>query len=346
MHKTLSLLAVALAVLPSVAFADAETDGLAEVKAFTLEHTARLTADSAALKTAVGGYAAILAAHGGDYSAALAAEGPALVEAITSIRAAWLVASNDYETIEGIVAGVPSTAHFDLILDAGNPGTEAEDVADYDLTLPDGTVFHQPGSLFHTLSEPLFWGTDTAHLTLPGDVDGDGTAAPGEGLFDANLAQGVASGLVDWSGKLDAAMQAWAPNRNDAFAAVVTMTPTVGDYFGEWKESQFITGEIGAFVAQSRLVDVSGIMAGCKRMYFSAVSPVVADGDPEMDATIRAAFDELLALVEDTRTREAAGAEFGEEEADALGSEAQDMADRIVAMVLQAAARHDVKLEG
>jgi len=346
MHKTFSLLAVALAVLPTGAFADAEGDGLTEVKAFTLEHSARLAADALALQASVDGYAAILAAHGGDYAAALAADGPALAEAVKATRAAWLVTSNDYETIEGIVAGVPSTAHFDLILDAGNPGTEAEDVADYDLTLPDGTVLHQPGSLFHSLSEPLFWGTDAAHLTLPGDVDGDGTTAPGEGLFDANLAQGVAGGLVEWSGKLDSALQAWAPSRNDAFAAVVTMTPTVGDYFGEWKDSQFISGEIGAFVAQSRLVDVSGIMGGCRRMYFSAVSPVVAADDPEMDATIRAAFDELLALVEDTRTREAAGTTFGAEEADALGSEAQDMADRIVAMVLQAAAKHDVKLEG
>ncbi|MEH7828796.1 imelysin family protein [Gemmobacter denitrificans] len=346
MTKSASLAAAVLALLPTAVLADAESDGLAEVKAFTLEHTARLEADTAALQNAVDAYAAILAAHQGDYAAALAAEGPALAEAIKAIRAAWLVASNDYETIEGIVAGVPSTALFDLILDAGNPGTEAEDVADYDLVLPDGTVLHQPGSLFHSLSEPLFWGTDPAHLIVAGDVDGDGAASPGEGLFDVNLAQGVATGLVKWSGELDVAMMAWEPNRNDAFAAVVTMTPTVGDYFGEWKESQFINGKIGAFVAQSRLVDVSGIMGGCKRMYFSAVSPVVAAGDPEMDATIRAAFDELLALVEETRTREAAGTAFGAEEADALGSEAQDMADRIVAMVLQAAARHDVKLEG
>lgn len=346
MHKILSLLAAALSVLPSGVFADAEADGLAEVKTFTLEHTARLSADATALKAKVDAYAAIIAAHGGDYAAALAAQGPELAGAIKDIRAAWLVASNDYETIEGIVAGVPSTAHFDLILDAGNPGTAAEDVADYDLSLPDGTVLHQPGSLFHSLSEPLYWGTDAAHLTLPGDVNGDGTLAPGEGLFDANLAQGVAAGLVEWSGKLDAAMAAWQPARSDAFAAVVTMTPTVGDYFGEWKESQFIKGEIGAFVAQSRLVDVSGIMSGCKRMYFSAVSPVVAAEDPGMDATIRAAFDELLALVEDTRAREVSGVSFGAEEADALGAEAQDMADRIVAMVLQAAAKHDVKLEG
>lgn len=346
MTRSPSLLAAVVALLPTGALADAESDGLAAVKAFTLDHTARLSADSAALKAAVDAYAAILAAQGGDPAAALAADGPALAEAISAIRAAWLVASNDYETIEGIVAGVPSTAHFDLILDAGNPGTEAEDLANYDLTLPDGAVLHQPGSLFHSLSEPLFWGTDAAHLVLAGDVDGDGTVARGEGLFDANLAQGVAAGLVEWSGKLDAAMAAWEPTRTDAFAAVVTMTPTVGDYFGEWKESQFISGEIGAFVAQSRLVDVSGIMGGCQRMYTSAVSPVVAADDAAMDATIRAAFDELLALVEDTRTREAAGTAFGAEEADALGSEAQDMADRIVAMVLQAAARHGVKLEG
>ena len=34
--------------------------------------------------------------------------------------------------------------------------------------------------------------------------------------------------------------------------------------------------EGAAFVAQSRLIDVLGIMGGCQRMYVSAVSPVVA----------------------------------------------------------------------
>ena len=48
----------------------------------------------------------------------------------------------------------------------------------------------------------------------------------------------------------------------------------------------------------------------------------------------------------ETRDREAAGEKFTAEEADALGSEAQDIAERIVAQVLQAAAKNGVQIKG
>jgi hypothetical protein len=139
-------------------------------------------------------------------------------------------------------------------------------------------------------------------------------------------------------------MSAWKPNRDDAFTAVVTMTPTVGDYFGEWKESQFLGGEGDAFVAQSRLVDVLGIMGGCQRMYVSAISPVVAADDKALDALIVSGYKELVGLVDETHKREIAGDRISVEEADALGNEAQDIAERIVAQILQAAKKHSVRI--
>ena len=347
--KGLTVAAVlgSLVLMPVAGHADdAESRGLANVKQFTLDHSRRLVAQAELLEAGLADYHGAIAAHGGDYAAAWAADGPGLAKRIGTIRALWLEASNHYETIEGIVAGIPETAKYDLILDAGNPGTESEDVAEYDLPLPDGTVLKRPGNLFHTITEPLFWGMDEKGVKLPADLNGDGKVTRGEVLFDANLGLGAAQGLVKWARALDADMTAWKPNREDAFTSVVVMTPTVGDYFGEWKESQFISGEIGAFVAQSRLTDVEGIMSGCRRMYSQALSPVVAATDADLDSRIHAGFEELLALVGDTRAREAAGTKFGAEEADALGNEAQDIADRIVAMVLQAAAKADVQIRG
>ena len=342
---TLSVTATLL-LSGAAALANTEAEGLAQVKAFTLEHNAALIVEAGKMAEAAAAYRAIIAGAKGDYAAAWAAKGPALTAAIEAMRAQWLAASNQYETIEGIVAGIPSTAKYDLILDAGNPGTEAEDVAEYDLTLPDGTVLPRPGSLFHTLTEPLFWGTEAAHVKLAADLNGDGQTGAGEVLFDAELAQGAADALVFWARALETDMTAWAPNRDDAFTAVVTMTPTVGDYFGEWKESQFLGGEGAAFVAQSRLVDVLGIMGGCQRMYVSAISPVVAPEDAALDGAITKGFDDLIALVSETRDREAAGATFTPEEADAIGGEAQDIAERIVAQVLQGAAKYGVEIKG
>lgn len=339
-------LTAALLCSASPSFAATEAEGLAQVKAFTLEHNAALITEAGKLAQATADYRALIESAGGDYAAAWAAKGPELKAAIDTIRAQWLAASNEYETIEGIVAGIPETVKYDLILDAGNPGTEAEDVAEYDLTLPDGTLLTKPGSLFHTITEPLFWGSDAANAKLAVDLNGDGQTGAGEVLFDANLAQGAAEAMVHWAKALEADMTAWDPNRNDAFTAVVTMTPTVGDYFGEWKESQFLGGEGAAFVARSRLIDVQAIMSGCQRMYVSAIAPVVAADDSALDAAITKNFEELLALVTETRDREVAGDKFTAEEADALGGEAQDIAERIVAQVLQAAAKHQVEING
>lgn len=343
---SMALLA-ALSISTEVSAAsDAETRGLASVKQFTLDHNARLITQAQLLESAVGDYAAIINAHKGDYQAAWNADKKQLARQIETIRSLWLETSNQYETIEGIVAGIPATAKYDLILDAGNPGSESEDVAEYDLPLPDGKVLKRPGNLFHGITEPLFWGMDEVQVKLKVDLNGDGKISRGEMLFDANLGLGAAGALSHWSKALQADMSAWKPNRDDAFTSVVTMTPTVGDYFGEWKESQFISAEIGAFVAQSRLADVLGIMGGCKKMYFSAISPVVASNDAALDQQIKGGFEELLSLVEDTYAREKAGTQFGAEEADALGNEAQDIADRVVAMVLQAAAKNEVKIRG
>lgn len=346
MPKITKLAIAALLVTAVPAWAQSEAEGLAQVKAFALEHNLALVASSEHLHEAVLNYAGIIEAHGGDYTAAWAADGPKLAGTVAAIRTRWLAASNEYETIEGIVAGIPSLVKYDLILDAGNPGGEEEDVAPYDLTLPDGTVLTRPGSLFHTITEPLFWGADKAHVRAEVDLDGDGIKEPGEILFDVDLALGGAEALVTWSKALETDLRAWQANRDDAFTAVVTMTPTVGDYFGEWKESVFIGGGSAAFVAQSRLFDVIGIMSGCERMYRAAVSPVVAADDPALDASITRGFTELLVLVRETRAREEAGERISAEEADALGGEAQDIAERIVAQVLQAAARNKVEISG
>ncbi len=337
-----------LSVVPARSATDAdrsEQAGLSIVKQFIVDHNERLIAQAELLNAEAATYFEIVKAHAFDYGKAWDADGDRLAKTVNRMKPLWLEASNHYETIEGIVAGLPSTAKYDLIIDAGNPGTDGEDVAPYDLTLPDGTVLERPGNLFHGLMEPAIWGMDPARVMLPADLDGDGKVARSEVLFDANLVYGTTQALVHWAKEMLQDVRAWAPNRDDAFTSIVTMTPTVGDYFGEWKESQFITGDIGAFVAQSRLVDVQGILGGCRKMYFDAVSPVVAEADPVIDDQIRAGYDELLGLVEETYARERAGHSFSPEEADSLGNEAQNIADRVVAQITQAASKLGVELK-
>ena len=95
---------------PALAAEDAEAEGLANVKQFTLDHNHRLVVQAELLESALADYAAVIAAYKGDYAAAWAADGAKLAKQIKAIRGLWLEASNQYETIEGIVAGIPETA--------------------------------------------------------------------------------------------------------------------------------------------------------------------------------------------------------------------------------------------
>ena len=76
-----------------------------------------------------------------------AAEVGPLVERMKEI---WIEGNPYYERVEGVVAGTPSLAEYDVILDAGSSAAEdPESAVPFDLTLPDGTVLEQPGNLFN-----------------------------------------------------------------------------------------------------------------------------------------------------------------------------------------------------
>jgi len=79
-------------------------------------------------------------------------------------------------------------------------------------------------------------------------------------------------------------------------------------------------------------------------MYFEAASALVQKIDPVLDKQIRGDFLELLSFIDDVYTQEQAGVRFKPEQVDALGSEAQEIADRIVARLTQAASKLNVKL--
>src|SRR3989338_6586266 len=116
MRKLISFASTAIFVGATPVWAMTEAEGLAQVKTFTLEHNADLGAQAQVRRVAAAAYSAIIAVHGVDSSAAWTAEGPAMSDAVSTLRSRWLETSNQYETIEGIVAGIPSLVKYDLIL--------------------------------------------------------------------------------------------------------------------------------------------------------------------------------------------------------------------------------------
>jgi hypothetical protein len=334
---------------PAPAVAPEASADLAAIKAYLQQYGKDyLKAGADDLKANADTYYDAVKAANFDYKQAWG-DGTAIRPLVLAMREAFNKSHTGYESVEGIVAGVPSLAQFDTILDAGSPGSEGGDnVADYTLKLPDGTELAQPGNFYHNLLEPMVYGTDPENLKLKDiDVDGDGTVGFGDALPDANLLKGAADGLVTYVDQTNAAIDAWEPTVEDAFTAMATMTPTMDEYFGNWKESRYVTGASSTevrFVAHSRLVDVSQILGSLQTIY-TGVKPVVEAKDPAAAAQIDKNYTDLSSFVQDLLDKEAAGTKYTPDQAEVLGQQAQDQAQAITGQVTQAAALLGITLE-
>ncbi len=314
-------------------------DDLAAVRAYALEQSALQKAGAEAFLGVAQQYYALAEAQGFDYEALWAAEPETLTDLMSQAKESWLEASTHYELNEGLVAGVPGLSYFDVLLDAGPSGEEDPNEAlDWTLELPDGTTLEQPGNYFHHLTEPLVWGTNDAFVALEVDLDGDGNLELGEVLPDAGLFIATAEGLDATTAELQAAVDEWQPTIEEAFGAIITMVPTMNEYFEQWKDSAFVAGETSteaSFVATSRLFDVNGILHGLDLTY-DEIGPRVEAVDADLHGQIVAGFDDLVTYVGDLYDQEAGGKRFTGEEAELFGTEAQEKADHLAGLVSQA----------
>lgn len=284
-----------------------------------------------------------------DYQALWDAQHDEIVARLTAARDAWVnKAHANYELSEGLVAGVPALSSFDVLIDAGPSGADdPTNALDITLDLPDGTKLEKPGNYFHLVTEPTLWGTNDAFVGLQIDMDGDGTIEVGEALPNANVLLAGAAALDNATADLVTAINDWQPSLSDAFTALVNMIPTMEGYFNEWKLSSFVMGdqaEEQGFVANSRLVDVLGILSGLNLTY-SKLQPLVETVDPAMAAQIESGMTDMMAFVQDLLDKENSGTRFTPEEADLYGKTLQDQAATTAGLVTQAAALLDIPLE-
>jgi len=301
-----------------------------------------LAASTAALQTAADRYYELAAAANFDYAALWADQQPAVVEALTAARGAWKEASPQYEQMEGIVAGTPALAAFDVILDAGASGADdPANAAPIDLHLPDGRTLEKPGNLFG-VTESTLWGTFAAYTAqgVTADWDGDGAIGFGETLPDADVLKAGADALAEQVGALADAAATWEPTLSDAFTALVVMTPTMNEYFASWRDSRFVSGDGSTqrdFVAISRLADMQDILAGLQVVY-AQVQPLAGAIDAAVADQAGTGLADLRAFVADVYAQEQAGRKFTPEEAEMLGAEAQNRATAVTGQFSQLAA--------
>ena len=113
----------------------------------------------------------------------IAENGEEVQRILDESKAEFVEANPSYEEMEGIVAGVPRLAQYDVDIDAGADATDPENAVSFSLNLPNGETLKQPGNLFF-VTETALYGTNPDFLAkgVKGDVDGDGQVAFGEGL--------------------------------------------------------------------------------------------------------------------------------------------------------------------
>ncbi|HEU5099426.1 MAG TPA: imelysin family protein [Roseiflexaceae bacterium] len=333
---------------PTAAPAANATVDLEGIKTYLTGKTGELKAATAELKAISDRYYDLAKSANFDY-AALAKQQPAeLAKLIGDARAAWKKASPLYEQMEGIVAGTPSLAQYDVDMDAGASGAEdPENAVSFDLTLPDGKTLPKPGNLFG-VTESTLWGTfaDFRAKDVSLDVDGDGAIGFGDGLPDANVLKAGVDELAAQAAKLDTSAAAWQPSETDAFTALVVMVPTMSEYFDSWKNSRFIAGDASEqrdFVAISRLADIQNIL-GSLQVVHQNLSPLIQTASASDDAQIGKGLNDLKAFVADVYQKEQSGQRFSAEDADLLGKEAQDRATAITGQVSQVAAKLNIKI--
>jgi Imelysin len=321
---------------------------LGAIKAYLTSHTEDLVAQVSRLHDAAERYYELAESTGFDYERLMASHGDEVERLLAESKRAYRKANPAYEEMEGVVAGVPRLAQYDVDIDAGSDASDPENAVSFSLELPNGEVLEQPGNLFF-VTETALYGTNPDFLAdgVEQDVDGDGREEFGEGIPDANVYVAAVREFDRQARALDADAGAFEATPSDAFTALTIMTPTMSEYFEAWKNSRFVAGGQAteqAFVAASRLADIADILEGLVFTY-EEVEPMVAERSPQQAEQTADSLDRLLAFVEELRDREASGTEFTPEQADTLGVEAQRQAEAIAGQVTQAAERLGIELQ-
>jgi len=327
--------------------AAAQTD-LGPIKDYLLDHSSRLQADTAKLSSQADEYYALAKSVDFDYGKLLSAHRDEVATLVADMQQTYIDANPAYEEMEGVVAGVPSLADFDVIIDAGSDKSDPENAVPFSIKTPAGKTFEQPGNFFG-LIETSLWGTEPKYAAkgVEPDLNDNGKVEFGEAVPDADFLVAAAKDFATNAKELDEAANAWEPNQQDAFTALVVMTPTMSEYFESWKNSRFVAGaksDQSTFVAASRLQDIAGILNGLVLVYDS-VEPSVSKASAQQAKQTGSDLKNLHEFAVELRDKEAAGKKFTAEQADTLGSDAQDRAEAIAGQISQAAGELGIKLE-
>jgi hypothetical protein len=326
--------ALAALCLSATCLASSTPEG---AKKYLLDRVAKMHEASVDFVSAAQEYNALVKKNGGQVSKAYEADSKGMDRLLGRMQEDYKrMDSYGYETVEGIVAGIPSLVAYDVYLDSGTPASEGgETVAPVVLVMEDGAKVDRQGSLFTCLIEPTLWAGDKRWVSEV-SVAGRKKYFPKPGFIVA-----VAKDAERKISELQKDCASWNPTESDCYRAMVTMTPTFSGYFDDWKESLHGDGKVRHFQAVSRVSDMRGIMGSCK-ILFDSVKEKVASKDRALAKSVDVGFAGIMKYIDQIEKREKAGS-LKAQEIEELGSQAKQKTDQLVPKIEQCSALSGTK---
>ncbi|HEY2342593.1 MAG TPA: hypothetical protein VGH90_06175, partial [Chthoniobacteraceae bacterium] len=342
------LLAVAVAGLwlgaPAV---QAEEVGLGAIKSYLVGKVASMDKAAHDSVANAAAYEKIINDNGGDYDRAAETNAADLQSFISKMQADYGIYHNQgYETIEGVTAGVKRFVEFDNDLDAGVPKAEASTdspAANLVLKTDNGkTIVDHQGNLFHYVIEPTLWQTKPVFLhPLSAEA-----AAKMHGMKNLPRAEVLTAASKELAARLDQLLalgQQWQPTLDECVGALVWMTPTLNGYFDDWKDSRYNpTAALGRYVAESRVLDMRGIMSSLQLSY-RAIRSEVAKKDPALAKRLESQYSGIMSFIDRADAREKKG-KLTVLQIEEMARQAKEMTDQLVPELKEVVAILNLKL--
>lgn len=324
-------------------------DGTAQIKAYLMGKLQRMDKASHDYVANANAYQGFLDASGGDYEKAALEHGPEMLGLVRKMQDDFKIFHNEgYEQVEGITAGTKLMVDFDTYLDAGVPKSDATtDSPAAPLVLKSRTgklISDREGNLFHYIIEPTLWGTREIFIHR---LKGEAAAKlkPVTVLPRADVCTASADECARKMDELLGIATRWQPTLDECVGALVWMTPTLNGYFDDWRDSRYNPqASLGRYVAESRVLDMRGIMFSLK-VICDAILPQVQSKDPALAARLKSEYGDIISFIDRVDARErSSGSKITAAQIEELAYQAKRLTDQLTPHLKQMAKTLDLRL--
>ena len=153
---------------------------------------------------------------------------------------------------------------------------------------------------------------------------------------------------IDCAAKLDELLQVaqdWQPTLGECIGALVWMTPTLNGYFDDWRDSRYNPVATGHYVAESRVLDMRGIMYQPARLPAMRSCRCLQPKNPGLAEQLKFEYANIISFIDRVEERDAkSGYKMSIPAIEELAEQAKTMTDQLQPQLRQMAAILNVQI--